>query len=63
MKLQKSEYIYREDFYFVDRFHGSAFQGEQGATCFVKKHRCNNPSCIYSTPDNNFHWMKRDFVG
>jgi hypothetical protein len=25
--------------------------------CFVKKHRYNNPSCTYSTPDNNFHWM------
>jgi hypothetical protein len=26
-------YSYREDFYFVDRFHGSALHGERGATC------------------------------
>jgi hypothetical protein len=31
--------------------------------CFVKKHRSNNPSCTYSTPDTNFQWMERVFVG
>jgi hypothetical protein len=31
--------------------------------CFVKKERYNNPSCTYSTPDTNFHWMQQDFVG
>jgi hypothetical protein len=25
--------LYREDFYFVDRFHGSALHGNQDATC------------------------------
>jgi hypothetical protein len=29
----------------------------------LKKHRSNNSSCIYSTPDTNFHWMEQDFVG
>jgi hypothetical protein len=24
---------------------------------FFKKHRYNNLSCTYSTPDTNFHWM------
>jgi hypothetical protein len=30
---------------------------------FVKKHRYNGLSCTYSTPDTNFHWMERDFMG
>jgi hypothetical protein len=25
--------LYREDFYFVDRFHGSALHGDGGAAC------------------------------
>jgi hypothetical protein len=25
--------IYREDFYFVDRFHGSMLHGDRGAAC------------------------------
>jgi hypothetical protein len=30
--------------------------------CFVEKHMYNDPS-TYSTPDTNFHWMERDFMG
>jgi hypothetical protein len=30
--------------------------------CFIKKHRSNNPSCTYSTPDTNFHWMEQGFM-
>jgi hypothetical protein len=30
---------------------------------FFKSHRHNNPSCTYSTPDINFHWIEWDFVG
>jgi hypothetical protein len=94
--------IYREDFYFVFQFHGSALHGDRcTAGCeahtnsadiliclltdnvrnevvtihrsqevvkmlslyTVKKHRYKNPSCTYSTPDTNFHWMEQDFVG
>jgi hypothetical protein len=101
--------IYREDFYFVGRFHGSALHADRCAAgcephtnfadesacltadnvqnevltihrkqvvlqmlslytqisfeinCFVKKY--NNPSCTFSTPDTNFRWLERDFMG
>jgi hypothetical protein len=31
-------------------------------SCFVKKHRYNNPSCTYSTPDTSFNVMVSAFV-
>jgi hypothetical protein len=97
-------HTYRENFYFVDWFHGCALHSDRSTAgcethknfanesiclladnvqnkvvtihrsqggienavppsfainCFIKKHRYNNLTCIYSTLDTNFHWMSR----